>query len=556
MSITRSRVSLGLAWVGLAAFATPAWGQRVLSPFDDASVLPRGMIRATVAPTFTRWHERFADGLARAAKGNREPFAADVDLDSLTVDRLPLLAATETAVTSLLGAGRVSLGRLQSRYDVSATFTQLGLEYGLTRRITLGGMLPMVRFRNEVSVIPNPGGTEANIGFNPAFANAAARTLNGQVVSQLTAAAQQLQSRLASCLGSSDPSCTTINADRARAQQLVTAAASAATGIENLYGVSTAKPGQRFAPVLRGTLQNAVGSRLETLATDFARFLGTPPAATGTTWVDARPAGAAPMTHGDLQTLLTDKTIGIGADSLVSVQRHLPGDLELGAKILLLDTFGGDAPQLSTRGGPKLRLSLAGAYRFGTGTVRLPTSFADLGTGDGQADLEGRAYADVMFGRRFWFTAAGRYVRQRPDVPTVRVPIAPHEPFPVAAREAAVDRDLGDIVAAELSPRLVVFNSIGLSASYSYLRKSSDRFSAGPTTPNASTLDLSTLEAGTARTEQRASIAVTYSTMTAYYARRAKLPVEVSYTLSGTVAGDGGAPRQSAMALTLRVHRR
>jgi hypothetical protein len=512
------------------------------------------MARATVAPAFTRWHERFADGFGRRPKGELEPFAADYDLDSIGTVQLPLLAATEAAVLELLGGGRVTLGRLQSRFDVSATVTRLGLEYGLTRRITLGGVLPMVRFRNEVSVNPNPLGTEANVGLNPAVANATARTLNSQVVTQLTAAAQQLQARLASCMGSSDPTCTAINADRARAAQVVAAATSTAGGIENLYGVSAAKPGQRFAPVARGSLAKAVGAKLSSLSTDFATLLGAP---TGTTaWIDARPADAPPIAFADLQTLVTDADFGIEADSLISVEFSHPGDAEFGAKVLLLDTFGGRAPQLAAGGGVKLRLAVAGAYRVATGIIRSPNSFADLGTGDGQDDIEARVFADLMFGRRFWVTAAGRYVYQRPDVQDLRVPTTAHQPFPAASRLVSVSRDLGDIMAVEFSPRLVISGAIGVSASYSYLKKASDALLANEASFSSIAPDMSLLESGTARTEQRAAFALTYSTMAAYYGGRARLPMEVSYTLGRTVAADGNAPRQFITALMLRLYKR
>jgi hypothetical protein len=547
----RSRLVL-LVCVLASVPAVGARAQRVLSPFEDATVLRRGQVRVSVAPVWSRWHERFADGLGATPKGTAEPAGIDYDLASFGVAQLPSLAATETAVGAIVGApsAAASLGRLQTRFEQSFTVTQLGLEFGATRRLTLGAMLPVVQSRTEVSL--NPDGTTGNVGLNPGFDFPGARQANSQVVTQLTAATQALQALLTTCAGSTTAQCAAVNADRPRAEQLVATAGGVATGIEQLFGTSTARPGLPIVPIERGTLHAAVAARLAALATDFATFLGAPTGAT--TWVDGRPVGAPPLAFADFQQILTDTTFGIVADSLVHVDRSWIGDVEFGAKFLLFDTFGAAVPQQGALGGIRARLAIGALYRIGSAHWKLPTVFADPGSGDSQDDIEGRVAADVALGRRFWFSLIGRYTSQRPDAQILRIPRVAHDPFPPLANQVLLDRDLGDAIAAEFSPRLIVAPSAAVSASYAWYSKSEDLYAYRGSPPTGAPSDPSPLTAGTARSEQRISVAVTYSTMASYYAGRARLPLEVSYMMGRTIAGEGNSPKQNIVSFMLRVY--
>lgn len=543
----------------LLAATRVAAAQRVTGPTEDASVLPRGMARVAISPTWSRYHERFADGLGRRAKGEVEPLAADFDLDSLGLTALPALAPVQTALQSILGAGAplpITAGRLQTRFDASVAYTPIVAEFGLTSRITLGMMVPLVKTRTEVSVNPNPTGLGATVGFNPALTNAQARSANALVVSQLTAAASQLQQRLQACSGSSDPSCAAINANRAAAQQLVTSAGAAATGIENVYGTSTDKPGSAFAPVHLSSVQQSVESRLSSLSADFTGFLGAP--GSGSAWISSQPVGAPPLAYADFQQLLTDSAGGIIADTLQSVEVNTIGDMEVGAKVLLFDSFGTVPPQQAALGGVKLRLSVAALYRFGIAQMESAANFADIGTGDAQDDIEGRVFADVMFGRHLWASFVGRYGIQRADVRSFRVPDAPHQPFPPASRMIVLQRDLGDYISGEFSPRLVVSDNIAFSGSYVLFSKAEDSYAFGPESvvdpDSAAVIDPGVLALGSARREQRVLASVTYSNLAAYYRNRARVPMEVSLTVGRTISGDGNAPKASITSLSFRFY--
>ncbi len=534
----------------LAVAGSTAHAQRVLGATDDATVLPRGMLRVTISPTWNRFHERFADGLGVASRGSRESVAADVARDSLGPDRFPLLLPLQGGLQGLLGTTTglpISLGRIDARYDATITRTPITVEYGLTRRIALGVVLPIVTTRTEVSLVPNPGGVTGTVGLNPGFSNPTAQGTNLAVLTQLTSATQLLQQALQTCVGSMAASCTAINADRNRAQALVQGANATAAGLLAVYGVASDRRGNRFAPVAGSALHTLVGTRLTTLATDFATFLGAPTG--GSSWIAGRPVGAPPIGYQDFQQILTDPAIGIAGDSLRSVQQRQFGDIEVGAKFVLLDAFGGRAPQTVVPSGLRARVAVGGTYRLATGLRDTVDNFADLASGDGQSDLEGRVFIDLLAGRRFWASVVARYALQQSDELTLRVPRAPHEPFPVAASKVLLRRNLGDAFSADVSPRWVLNDNLSFAGTWSFYRKGTDSYA----TTVAGT-DPSVLSLGTEQSWQRASLSLTYSTMAQYFQKRARTPMEVTISGGRTVSGRDGAPAQSVTMISMRVY--
>lgn len=546
----------------LALFVTTgvAGAQRVAGNPFDASVLPRGMARISIAPSWERFHERFADGLGRTAKGEVEGLAADFDVDSISPALLPSLAPVRSALQSILGSGTppaVSAGRLQTRFDASVAYTPLVAEFGLTSRITVGVMVPLVKTRTEVSMNPNPGGVGATVGVNPSLTNAQARGANAAVVAQLNAAVTRLQERLQECMGSNDPTCSAINADRAGAQQLVTSAGSAATGVANVYGTAADQPGALFAPIHGSQLQADVLARLTQLSSAFSGFLGA--AAGGGEWITAEPIGAPPMGYADVQRLMTDSAGRILADTLQSVELNTIGDVEAGIKVLLFDSFGRTEVQPGDSPGMRVRLAIAGLYRFGTGLMESANNFVDVPSADAQNDIEGRVFADVIMGQRFWASITGRYGVQQADEQLFRVPDAPHQPFVPASRLLTLERDLGDYMAAEFTPRLLLTRNITLGATYSYFSKSEDTYQLSARSvvdpDSAQAINPSVLGLGTASSYQRVLGVITYSNLREHQLGRARLPMEVSLSFGRTIAGENNAPKSSITALSFRFYR-
>lgn len=532
---------------------TPAAGQRVLGVGEDATVVPKGMLRFTVNPIWNRTSRRFANGLGANPKGSVEPFGTDFSLDTLGERQIPLVGSLRTELGTLLGSGGsalpLSFGALNTRVDRSFTITPLTGEFGVTRRLTIGGMLPLVRGRSEVTVSANPTAS-GTIGLNPGYAVSAARQANGLVVSQLSAAADALAAQLTACAGSSDPTCAAINADRAQAMLLVTSAQSVALGIQNVYGTSTAQPGTRFAPVERGAVQGMVLARLDALSAQFSTFLG--PAVGQAGWVLARPVGAAPLAYGDFQKLLVDSAYGIRSDTLQSIETRTYGDIELSAKYLLWDNTGpvGElAQRAELRSGVRGRVAVAAVYRFGTGLWDSADHFVDVPTGDAQDDIEGRVFADILFGRRLWLSLVGRYTYQKADVQTFRVPASAQDPFPQFDRRGSFTRDLGDVMALDIAPKYAVNDAFGFGVHYSYRSKGEDVYASTASSPAG--LSAALLNAGTSLTSQQAAFSVTYSSMASYARGRTRLPMEASLLIGRTLSG-ANTPKYSTTALTVR----
>jgi len=550
---------LACALITLAGLARPALAQRALGATDDATVVPRGMLRLAIVPTWARANERFGDGLRGRALGTPERLGVDYHLDSLGPAHLETLAPVVPALQVLAGktALPVSLGRLRVDFDASTVTTPITLEFGLTRRFTLGVLVPYVKTRNEVSLNPNPGRDEGTMGINPARMLPGARLQNKAAYDQINDAVQQLNARLTACQGSTAPECSAVNADRARATQLATAGAAVSGALAQVFG-TTEGQGSPLAPVGGSTLYTDISSRLATLSTDFAAFLGAP--SSRTDWVLARPVGAPLMGLTDFNSILNAEMFGIGAAPLETVERSHIGDIEVGGKFLLYDGLGVGPPQRVDYNGIRFRLAVGGAYRPGTAQLESADDFADIGSGDGSTDIEGRVFADVLFGRRMWASFVGRYGVQQADEQYLRVRDTPSDPFPALYRRQFVGRDLGDYFVGEVSPRVGLSESLVLGATYSYARKGKDAYTGDFPATNLSgeaiTLDASTLDAGTERVEQRLIGSITFSTMAAWYRGRSRLPLEVSYSFGQSLAGSGGAMKAFSQALGLRVYAR
>src|SRR6185503_11436827 len=145
-----------------------------------------------------------------------------------------------------------------------------------------------------------------------------------------------------------------------------------------------------------------------------------------------RPVGGPPIGAAGLDALLGDSA-GALARPLGDYEHSHVGDIEVGAKFLLVDTFGPLAISPLPRAG-SLRLAVAGIYRLGTGQLDLPGDFTDVGTGDRQADLELRGYGDLAVSRRFWISSVLRFGLQQPGKILRRIPASATDFFPEAAR--------------------------------------------------------------------------------------------------------------------------
>lgn len=533
----------------VASVSPAANAQRVLGVGEDAAVLPRGGVRLSAQATWATYNELYGPG------GKLEALGAPLSSDSLGVQQLEVLLPLQTSLQTLAAQPNAKLTLGPARTDWSARIARAAfvIDMGLTSRIMFTARVPYEHTTSEVVFDANPRGVTANpanVGPNPALIpTSVAAAQNRKVVDSLLRATQELSTRLAACGGASaDPVC----GDRDRAQALVADARTFASGIAKTYGIGadTARGGV-FVPLVASTLQIAIAARLAAMNASFKTYI---PTLAG--WENPYPA-QAPISAVQANTFISNV---LGVAPLGVVERSHLGDIEVGAKVLLFDSFGGMA---RARSGPRtsgFRLAIGGLARLGTGQVDSPNELADVGTGDGQTDVEANGALDVVFGRRLWASVIARFGVQLADELPLRIPDAPRDPFQAAYREQTVNRNLGDYIELEATPRYVYNDYFSVSGHWRYRRKAEDTYTGtfsveGPGgTPVA--LDASILGVGTELTEQRIGGGVSFSTLRAFDRGRSRLPLEFQLLHWQTISGSGYVPKQFSTSVQVRYYTR
>jgi hypothetical protein len=541
-----------IAVAALTTSATAAHAQRVLGVGDDALVLPRGALRIRVVQNWTDFNERFGEGTPGRRNGALEPLAVDFNLDTIGLVQFPALAPVQGGLRDLAGLPtfNVSLGSTRVRSDVRISATPIVAELGLTRRLSLGVQVPIVQTRNEIFFDVNGNGRDGNVAFNPAFDavnGSTARTANTNLVNGLNAAA-------AAAANSADPvgQCTQTASSTC---ELVRSIQKFAGGIAQIYGTATAA-GSPFVPIQGTEAQLAIQGRI----TAFKSLLGAAGAL-----IPAVPPAAAPARLGlaDAQRILTNSAYGINADALQTVTKSHIGDIEVGAKFLVIDPFHGDMNARYKFSGFKYRSSLQGTVRLPTGQADAPQNFVDVGTGQGQTDLQGAWSNDLMFTDRLWASVIVRGVAQLKDHQFVRIIDQPDRELAPSYRQFKVERDLGDYVEFEANPRIALNDYFGIAGHYFYRRKQEDKYAGqftvdpgvtGLTTPLA--LNANTLNLETQTTEHRVGGGLSFSTLAAYEKGTAKIPVEFTYFHWQTTRGTGNVPKAFTDQFQVRLYAR
>src|SRR5690242_18829693 len=168
-----------LATLAILLLAAPVGAQAPLSHTEDAAPVPAGSLRLRITTAWTRYDERFS------AAGGTQPLSQDFSTDALGVAQLPLLAPTEASLRTLAGDQnlRLSLGRLEVRGGARIVTTPISLEYGVTRRLSVGVQVPIVQTRRVIQARVNIDTTlRANVGFVPENARVTAAQQNLKVV--------------------------------------------------------------------------------------------------------------------------------------------------------------------------------------------------------------------------------------------------------------------------------------------------------------------------------------------------------------------------------------
>ncbi len=530
----------------LALAARLAGAQAVMGIGEQALGPAKGVVRLTLAPSFETFDKRFLPG------GETEPRGARLTTDALGALYFPSLAPTEAAVRDLVPGGifEASLGSSRMVASTSINTFRVGAEWGLTHRLSLMAAVPIVRTRSEVQ-LEVQGARGGTVGVNPALLDPELGVLNQAALNEQELAVSTLEDLITHCTsaGASDSRCPTVQANLGSLQSLATDASAAALASAELYG-----PDSPFAPIASSATDLAISARLAAVAAGFASWpsLGLPmfPGA-------VFPGASVPIGSRDAQLVLTDPAFGIGIDSLITRSKYGVGDVEVGVRLLLIDTPGRER-RLSP-GGAGLRMALVAGARIGTGEPPDANQPFDPGTGDGQHDLMGGAHIDLLLGNRFWTTLTGRYVRQLKDELPMRVwprsaPLAPLSSL------ADVERKLGDLIEFEVVPRLALGRYLSVGARYAYRDKQEDTHEFASDVelrPDAVFESATVLDTGTAYTEQELGVGFTFSTVSAAARGLTRLPVEISYQHVETLSAEEGyVPKRSRDEIRLRLYLR
>lgn len=527
----------------LAVGTTPLAAQPVRGIGDDATTPRSRSVRVQLSTSISDWSERY--GRSAAGVSQRELLGHDFTTDTLGVAQFPGLGTVQSALRTLTGntAFTLSLGRTVLATTVRTQTTPIFLEAGVSNRLSLGVLVPFVSARTEAVFNVNSRGVGGNVSANPARLRDADAATNALLVSQVSAAHDLLATQFASCTANpaSSTSCPSVLVS---APALTSSAAAFAAGIATVYGTTRAN-GAAFVPYTGSAADSAIRSRVTDLRTQFEQF--------GITAIAASTTGPAPATAAltplGLQNAIADSSLGLVAAPLRTITRQGIGDIEFSAKLRLFDSFGfgSDTTRYRARG-LNFRQSVGAAFRLGTGSIDRPDHYLDVGTGQGQNDVEVRSFTDVVYGRHFFGSLLARYTVQLADEQMLRITDQPDQVFAPAYRQRLVQRNLGDQLEVMFTPRWILSDYFSIGAHYLFRRKAEDMFSGTYTVspaesglPAPLTLDASTLRLETAATEQRVGLGLSFSTVAAYSRGKAKFPVEIHYQNSRTVSGSGGA---------------
>src|SRR6185503_16358946 len=253
----------------VAASPTAAFAQAGLSHSEDATLPPAGLLRIRSIVAWTRWDELFSDAGPR-------PLGAYLTTDSLGPRQVPTLGSIQTLVADA-SAQPFSLTLGHSRLNATAReeIIPIAFEYGISRRLAVSFVTPIVRRRVASVFRLDTTGVGANVGPNPQRTDASAALANQLVQTQFESAAQALQNKLQSC--GADPAgsgCAALLARQAEAQALIQSSQGFAGTMASLYG-STASDGAAFVPIAQSVAQQAIDQRIATFNAQYQDLLGT-----------------------------------------------------------------------------------------------------------------------------------------------------------------------------------------------------------------------------------------------------------------------------------------
>lgn len=543
------RLATAASIATLAAWPGGAGAQAVTGAGDDAIPVSKGTVRIRIAGQWNDWDAVYADSAGSASKRPLRSLMAQRPLGSLS---LPQLRPAETAIRDLSGTSgfSLSLGTLEATGDVRQSTTPISVDVGITRRLSVGVLVPYIESRDNTLLVLNRAGSGANVGANPAFSRttgASVRARNAALLREITAARTQLGAEITRCAAATAMNCDAIRANPAAAQALLTRALATQRSISALYGDSL-RGGSPLVPFNASLLGESINGNIGALRGLFESYGVQSLAAT------SLPVGATTAYGpGTLSTLAADSAFGLGYERLGNTRRSGIGDIDLSASFLLFDSFGGDQRKRLTNRGRAVRSLVSLGWRFGTaGADRAEDAF-DEATGAGANALLLRSTTDLVLSRRFWVSGSIRVVKPFADDRVVALPLRTDSTIFAAFGFGSARQTLGQQTELEIAPRFALGDYFGVSSAYLVRRVGASSVVANAPSPGAAPLLLQRTSGATLF--QAGSVGVSFSTLASYVRGRSKLPLEVLYTHTLPVRGSGGfVPAVSTDRLELRIY--
>lgn len=458
-----------IRWISLASAAILSLAGSATAQITPLLV-PKGKLRVDILGQFQNWDHRYNDG-------TREEAAADFNRSTMDRRFVPGLGAAEDHLKKITGLTNLSLslGKSTSSYFVNYGTTGFGGALGLTRRITLHGMVPIIAVKIEPRFLVDTTGGNATI--NPASllaANPSATAQTNAFLSQLASALNTLKARIAAGAYQSDPA-TELLAETTLARGEALQAELAAL-LQSTDGYFTPRAGTDVARAVQQVISDFQAQLRVLNITSF----------------NQQPALlSSPFSAEFFDSYLTGDKGPIASRGLTEVPAlSYLGDVEIGVSYGLIDHFP------SNRIGAGFRAVVDATIRLRTAKLDSPDRFMDLGTGDRQPDVDVSLVADYV-SHRLGVRMSGGYNLQLPGNQTRRVtrfdaPIAP------LATLAGVRRDPGDVIRISAQPFFRLATYLSLFGSVDYWNRMRDKFTYAAGQPPVEGVDIGVLADGSA----------------------------------------------------------
>ncbi len=530
---TRRALGLGLVCGVFGGVGAGAVGAQVL----DETLVPKGQFRLQLHGSFDSWESRFG----RAPDGTEGVEQLGDDLtDPATWSLFPGFSDFRSSIRSLTGDAGYDpvLGETRGRVTQDVSTILWGGDLGVFDWLTVGGVIPWTRPRSAIDVaFTPPSDSVVDIGLNPLITSAGETAGFLQSVSDASAGAAALEA--SACAGGATAACATAQALAQRARDFNASVGTA-------YGATP------FFPFVGSVGGTALMQAAQAFSDDLV--------AAGLSGLVAMPLATDVVALDDLARVPAMAGSGIGAAPLSTRPGIWAlGDIELTARVRVLDNTAPReaADSAETSGGLEYRVLATLRGRLPTGTLPSADVPFDIGTGDGQTDLEVGGVAALRMGPA-GLTVGVRGGTQQSVTREMRV-ARPEDVLAAEWTRASVTWSPGSYIHLDVVPTFHISNGLLLAGEYRYYEKRRDVFELAGMPgddPRQATLDPVVLALESGVKVHQIGGGLRYDTVTPWVLGLAPRPLEVHVRLLHSVSGSGGqVPKITRVEAGLRLFR-